>query len=53
MALKSGYIPPCVGLKTREFDLNLVLQTRQINPNYALCLSFGFGGQNAVLAVGS
>ena len=52
MALKSGYLPPCVGLKAAEFDLNLVTQSRQINPNYALCFSFGFGGQNAVLALG-
>ncbi len=53
MALKSGYLPPCVGLKAREFELNLVTQTQQNNPDYALCFSFGFGGQNAVLALGN
>lgn len=52
MALKSGYLPPCVGLKAAEFPLNLVTQPRQTNPNYALCFSFGFGGQNAVLLLG-
>ena len=52
MALKSGYLPPCVGLKELEFDLNVVRETQQQQINKTLCFSFGFGGQNAVLAIG-
>jgi 3-oxoacyl-[acyl-carrier-protein] synthase II len=52
MALQSGYLPPCVGLIELDFQINAVQETRQQVINYALCFSFGFGGQNAVLAVG-
>ena len=52
MAVKQGYLPPCVGLQTSEFDLNLITQPRSIHISNALCFSFGFGGQNAALAVG-
>ena len=34
-----------------EFDLNLVMATRQSEIQQALCFSFGFGGQNAVVAL--
>ena len=51
IALKSGYIPPCVGLRALDFDLNIVRETQQQQINNALCFSFGFGGQNAVLAI--
>ncbi len=53
MAFKSGYLPPCVGLNNQEFNLNLVTQAQHHNLHYALCFSFGFGGQNAVLALGN
>ena len=52
MALKYQQLPPCVGLNESEFDLNLVRETRQQNIRGVLCFSFGFGGQNAVLALG-
>ena len=51
LAIQSGNLPPCTGLNSPEFDLNFaaVGQTRSIN--HALCFSFGFGGQNAILAL--
>lgn len=52
LALKHGYLPPCVGLKDAEFNLNLVTQSYPAKINHAMCFSFGFGGQNAVLAIG-
>ncbi len=51
MALERGYLPPCVGLGNPEFDLDLVTQQRKVLINYAMCFSFGFGGQNAVIAL--
>ena len=52
MALKHQQLPPCVGLKEPEFDLELVTASRQSEIRQLLCFSFGFGGQNAVLALG-
>ncbi len=52
LALQNQILPPCVGLQQPEFDLDLVKAARQDNVQFALCLSFGFGGQNAVLALG-
>lgn len=52
LALQSGYLPPCVGLQELDFPLNLVQRAQQVQINYALCFAFGFGGQNAVIAVG-
>ncbi|VEP16621.1 3-oxoacyl-(Acyl-carrier-protein) synthase [Hyella patelloides LEGE 07179] len=52
MALRSGYLPPCVGLRELDFGINVVREAQQQKINNALCFSFGFGGQNAVLAVG-
>ena len=52
MAIKSDYLPPCVGLKELEFEVNVVRETQQQQISNALCFSFGFGGQNAVLAIG-
>ena len=51
MAMKHNYLLPCVGLKDLEFDLNLVTQLRKAEINHAMCFSFGFGGQNAVIAL--
>ncbi len=53
MALKHQLLPPCVGLKQLEFDLDLVTAPRQGEIRQVLCFSFGFGGQNAVVALGS
>ena len=51
MAFDRGYMPSCVGLKNPEFDLDLVTQSRKVSINHAMCFSFGFGGQNAVIAL--
>ena len=51
MALKSGYLPPCVGLQKLDFKLNIVRKTQHRDISNALCFSFGFGGQNGVLAL--
>ncbi|MEL6494382.1 MAG: beta-ketoacyl-ACP synthase [Cyanobacteria bacterium J06623_7] len=51
MAMKQGYLPPCVGLNDLEFDLNLVTQAREAKCDRAMCFSFGFGGQNAVITL--
>lgn len=52
MALQEQIMPPCVGLQTPEFDLDLVTAPRQAEIKHVLCLSFGFGGQNAAIALG-
>ncbi|MDZ7956308.1 MAG: beta-ketoacyl-ACP synthase [Aulosira sp. DedQUE10] len=52
LALQNQIVPPCVGLQQPEFDLNLVTAARQHQIQCALCFSFGFGGQNAVVALG-
>ncbi len=52
MALQDQIMPPCVGLQTPEFDLDLVSAARRGEIKQVLCFSFGFGGQNAVVALG-
>ncbi|MGK7897355.1 MAG: beta-ketoacyl-ACP synthase [Xenococcus sp. (in: cyanobacteria)] len=52
LALQSGYLPPCVGLKDLAFPLNAVINSYSNALQNALCFSFGFGGQNAILAIG-
>jgi 3-oxoacyl-[acyl-carrier-protein] synthase II len=51
-ALKKQILPPCVGLKKPEFALDFVRKPRICEINNLLCLSFGFGGQNAVVSLG-
>ncbi|MDZ8237701.1 MAG: beta-ketoacyl-ACP synthase [Nostoc sp. ChiQUE01a] len=51
MALKHQILPSCVGLQQPEFDLEIVTATRFSNISYVVCLSFGFGGQNAAIAL--
>lgn len=51
MALKHQLLPPCVGLKQPEFPLNFAMQPVPYVVNTVLCLSFGFGGQNAAIAI--
>ena len=53
MALKHQILPPCAGLQTPEFDLDFVTEARDRPVRHTLCFSFGFGGQNAVLAFGN
>jgi 3-oxoacyl-[acyl-carrier-protein] synthase II len=52
LALHHQVLPPCVGLSEPDFALNLLRQAQPQAIQVALCLSFGFGGQNAVLALG-
>ncbi|MEH1919760.1 beta-ketoacyl-ACP synthase [Nostoc sp.] len=51
MALKHHILPPCVGSKQPEFDLDIVTAARLSKIQQVLCLSFGFGGQNAAIAL--
>ncbi|MEH2087841.1 beta-ketoacyl-ACP synthase [Nostoc sp.] len=51
MALKHQILPPCVGSKQPEFDLDIVTAARLSKIQHVLCLSFGFGGQNAAIAL--
>jgi 3-oxoacyl-[acyl-carrier-protein] synthase II len=51
MALQQQVIPPCVGLRTSAFDLNLITTAKPQQLRSALCFSFGFGGQNAVVGI--
>ncbi|MEH2030595.1 MAG: beta-ketoacyl-ACP synthase [Nostoc sp.] len=51
MALKHQILPPCVGSKQPEFDLAIVTAARLSKIQQVLCLSFGFGGQNAAIAL--
>lgn len=53
MALHHQLLPPCVGLKQSEFALDFVTQPLSSVIQTALCLSFGFGGQNAAIAFGT
>lgn len=53
MAIKQQQLPPNIGLKEAEFKLNLVTNSVKISIKNTLCFSFGFGGQNAVLALGN
>jgi 3-oxoacyl-[acyl-carrier-protein] synthase II len=51
LGLKHQVLPPCVGLAEAEFDLDLLTIARSTVVKNVLCFSFGFGGQNAVLAL--
>jgi 3-oxoacyl-[acyl-carrier-protein] synthase II len=53
MALHQQVLPPCVGLKNPAYPLNLIRQAQAADLQVALCLSFGFGGQNAAIAFGN
>jgi 3-oxoacyl-[acyl-carrier-protein] synthase II len=52
MALSKQILPPCVGLVQPAYDLNWVFKAQPTALDTALCLSFGFGGQNAAIALG-
>ena len=51
MALKHQQLPPCVGLREPEFELNFVTTSHPCVLKQLLCFSFGFGGQNAAIAL--
>ena len=51
LSLRHQTVVPCVGLQEAAFDLNFVRKSQQTKIEKMLCFSFGFGGQNAVLAL--
>jgi 3-oxoacyl-[acyl-carrier-protein] synthase II len=51
-SLQCQVIPPTVGCRDLEFDLNLIRQPAATKLQNLMCWSFGFGGQNAVVALG-
>jgi 3-oxoacyl-[acyl-carrier-protein] synthase II len=53
LALQQKTLPPSVGLVKPEFNLNFVTTDTHQAIQQALCFSFGFGGQNAVIALRS
>lgn len=52
LALRYQALPPNVGLLGDPIYPNLVTHSRSAPLGTALCMSFGFGGQNVVLALG-
>uniref|UniRef100_B8HML0 Beta-ketoacyl synthase n=1 Tax=Cyanothece sp. (strain PCC 7425 / ATCC 29141) TaxID=395961 RepID=B8HML0_CYAP4 len=53
LALKHQVLFPTVGLQQPDFALNLIQQPQLAHLQTLLCFSFGFGGQNAIVAVGN
>ncbi len=51
MALQHQVLPPNVGLEECEFEIDIVRDVRSTRLETLLCFSFGFGGQNAVMAL--
>ena len=53
LSLQQQCLPPCVGLRQPEFALNFVQvgATSAVAVKHVLCSSFGFGGQNAIVAI--
>lgn len=51
LMLREQRLFPCVGLEQPEFDLNFVPKAQHHLLRNALCLSFGFGGQNGAIAL--
>ena len=50
MALKHQTVPPNVGIRIGEFELAIARSAQMAKLENVLCFSFGFGGQNAVVA---
>lgn len=53
MSLEKQILLPNVGLSNSDFPLNFCRESDDYNLKKMLCFSFGFGGQNAVLAIGN
>jgi 3-oxoacyl-[acyl-carrier-protein] synthase II len=51
LALRHGVLPPNVGDRRQSIYPKLVTEAMSTGVEVALCLSFGFGGQNGVLAL--
>ncbi len=52
LALRHGVLPPNVGDRGKSIYPKLVTEAVAAEAGVTLCLSFGFGGQNGVLALG-
>jgi 3-oxoacyl-[acyl-carrier-protein] synthase II len=52
LSLHQQVLPSCTGMRSPDFDLNFTHTARAAKIETALNLSFGFGGQNAVVAFG-
>ena len=53
LALRDRILPPCVGMGADpEFALNWVRAAQKADIDRALCLGFGFGGQNVAIVLG-
>jgi len=54
LALRDRLLPPSIGMQSPAFDIPMIHQTVQ-SPDLqsALNFSFGFGGQNAIIAFGN
>ncbi|AFY75112.1 3-oxoacyl-(acyl-carrier-protein) synthase [Synechococcus sp. PCC 7502] len=50
LALQNQILSSCIGMRSPAFDLNFVRSANTSSIKTALNLSFGFGGQNAVVA---
>ncbi|MEG4109237.1 beta-ketoacyl-ACP synthase [Microcoleus sp. S13_C5] len=51
MSIKYQMLFPCVGMKKPGFELDFVRCARSAIVRNAVCLSFGFGGQNAAIVL--
>ena len=51
ISLQKQLLLPNIGLKKTEFPLNVVKKTQSCCLDHILTFSFGFGGQNAVVAI--
>ena len=52
--LQHRILPPCVGLQNPEYEaIDWVREARSCQVSHALCLSFGFGGQNGAIVFGA
>jgi 3-oxoacyl-[acyl-carrier-protein] synthase II len=51
MGIRDRLLPPSVGMKKPGFDLDFVRCARSAIVRNAVCLSFGFGGQNAAIVL--
>lgn len=54
LALRDRVLPPCTGLRNPEFAGDWIRMARTVDPadlQAALCLSFGFGGQNGAIVL--
>ncbi|MEG4944290.1 beta-ketoacyl synthase N-terminal-like domain-containing protein [Microcoleus sp. F4-D5] len=51
MSVKYQMLPPCVGMTKPGFELDFVRCARSAIVRNAVCLSFGFGGQNAAIVL--